>query len=87
MSMWKKRYKTTRFSEPVPCPYSCGESFNTSLQLARHVLRHHNFSYPNLTSIVEIIKTLHGDELKKFLEDAWLLTDDLSLELIKKIGG
>lgn len=35
----KDKYVITHFDRPVPCPYSCGQEFVSSLQLARHVLQ------------------------------------------------
>ena len=38
-----------------------------------------------MSKFMEIVKTLEGDELKQFLADAKLITDDLSIELIKRV--
>jgi len=49
---WSKKLASTRFPEPVPCPYACSNKFNTSLSLVRHVLRDHNFSNPNRKAVM-----------------------------------
>lgn len=44
VNKWQKKLKSIRFKNPVPCPYNCGENFNTSLSLCRHVLSKHNWN-------------------------------------------
>ena len=40
-----------------------------------------------VAEVGELLKNLKGDELKNFLVEGKILTDNLSLMLIKKIGG
>ncbi len=64
----------TKKDRPDCCAFGCS--------IVKEMFKRTNRN--KMSKFVEVLKSLEGDELKAFINDAKLITDDLSIELIKR---